>query len=358
MNYTYEQIYQSMKRNIKLIVVITLISGICGLLLTFILPKKYQSSGSFYIVNSSTGTGGADLLKGLISGYGVTESKVYIENLIQTRFIMDNIMEKTSLMEKKKFSKKFIAYDWLKGNITVSPLKDGLILLNSVDNDPEFATLLVNSYLEVIDSFYKQSEVFLARNYRKYLEQRERELYSVMNSYLDSLKAFQKRENLVYPEIEYEAYYTSIIMPLKQELTNQLINKEKAMLISNDKSSSEKYEREYKITEAVIESLYNSTSGKTQTSLAKLPSKIKEYVALQIQSEISISLYTTVKAELEKSIMNEKNNVPSIFIIDRGILPETHFFPKKRDGLLLGLFLGVLISLIYSIYKENKKANA
>ena len=99
-------------------------------------------------------------------------------------------------MEKKRFKKKFIAYNWLKENITVNPLKDGLILLNSVDNDPEFATLLVNSYLEVIDSFYKQNEIFIARNYRKYLECREKELYVIMNAYLDSLKSFQKRENL------------------------------------------------------------------------------------------------------------------------------------------------------------------
>jgi len=354
-NYTYEQIYQSLKKNIKIIIIITLICGILGLLLTLVLPKKYKSSGSFYIVNPSTGMGKTDLLEGLILGYGMTESKIHIENLIQTRFIMDHILKKTSLMEKKRFKKKFIAYNWLKENITVNPLKDGLILLNSVDNDPEFATLLVNSYLEVIDSFYKQSEVFLARNYRKYLEYREKELYIIMNSYLDSLKSFQKRENLVYPEIEYESYYTNIMMPLKQELMNKLINKEKALLILNDKLTSEKYEREYKITESIIESLYNGTKGMNQTSLAKLPSKIKEYVALKIQSGISISLYTTVKTELEKSIMNEKNNVPSIFIIDNGIMPETFFFPQKRDGLILGIFIGLLFSLVYSIYRENKK---
>ncbi|MGE3062371.1 MAG: hypothetical protein AB7T10_01900 [bacterium] len=357
MNFTYGQIYDSLKRNIRFIALITAICVVLGLLLSFVIPKKYKSSGSFYIVNSSMSSGGADILKGLISDGGFSETRIYIENLIQTRFIMDNIIEKTSLMEKKNIGKRFMAYEWLKANVTVSPLKDGMILINAIDNDPEFATHIVNSYLDVIDSFYKQSEVFLARNYRKYLELRERELFIAMNSYLDSLKAFQKRENLVYPEIEYQAYYTNIIMPLKQELTNQLINKEKSLMVANDKVSSEQFEREYRITESVIESLYEG-SGSGRTSLTKLPAKIKEYAALKIQSDISISLYSTVKAELEKAVMNEKNNVPSIFIIDEGVIPETHFFPKKRDGLILGFLIGLILSSGYTLYREDKKKNA
>lgn len=357
MNFTYGQIYESLKKNLRFIAVITAICAILGLLLAFVIPKKYKSSGSFYIVNSSMSTGSTDLLKGLISDGGFSESRIYIENLIQTRFIMDNIMEKTALMEKRKIGKKFLAYEWLKENVAVSPLKDGMILINVIDNDPEFATLIVNAYLDVIDSFYKQSEVFLARNYRKYLEQRERELFTAMNSYFDSLKSFQKRENLVYPELEYEAYYTNIIMPLKQELTNQLINKEKSLMISNDKSSSDQYEREYKITESVIESLY-SGGGANRTPLSKLPSKIKEYATLKIQSDIAVALYSTVKAELEKAVMNEKNNVPSIFIIDKGVVPETHYFPKKRDGLLLGFFIGIILSSGYSLYREDRKKHA
>lgn len=358
MNYTFEQIYKIIQKHFRFIIIVSIGCAVMGLLLTLVLPKKYKSTGSFYIVNSSTNTGGIDLLKGLISGTSTGDSKIYIENLIQTRFIMDDIIRKTSLMEKKSIKKNFIAYDWLKENIAVSPLKDGLILLSAVDNDPAFATLLTNSYLEVIDSFYKESEIFLARNYRKYLEVREKELLSVMESRLDSLKSFQKRENLVYPEIEYESYYTNIVMPLKQELTNQLINKEKALIVLNDKSSYEQYDRESKITEAVIDSLYNSVSSSNQISLAKLPSKIKEYVALKIQSDISITLYTTVKAELEKAVLNEKNTVPSIYVIDRGEMPETHIFPKKRDGIILGLFLGLILSMIYSIYKESKPSNA
>jgi len=357
MEFTFEQFLNTIiKKHYKFIILVTLICLTAGILLTFVLPKRYKSTGAFYIVSSSSNLGvGSDgsLLQGLSGLISTQSNKIYVENIIETRFVKDVVLEKTGLLERKKFKKRLFAYDWLTEHISVNPLRDGMIIISGYDEKPEYARELVFTYLSVIDSFYKESEIFFARNYRKFLEGREKELYASMQTSMQKMRDYQKKEKILFPELEYEAIYTSVIVPIKQELASKLIEKEKALKIYNNKSESEIANEDINITSLILDNMYNDKNALMNSSLASLPDKLREYFFLKLESDISMELYSMIKSELEKSILNEKNNVPSIYIIDHADLPEMPYFPRKRDGAIVGIFLGFMFSMIYLMIKEN-----
>jgi len=126
-----------------------------------------------------------------------------------------------------------------------------------------------------------------------------------------------------------------------------------ALLEADNKSESEIANEDINITSLILDNMYNDKNALMNSSLASLPDKLREYFFLKLESEISMELYSMIKSELEKSILNEKNNVPSIYIIDQADLPEMPYFPRKRDGAIVGIFLGFMFSMIYLMIKEN-----
>lgn len=332
---------------------------IAGFLLALFLPKRYVSTGIFYIVRNDSGfespLQGMNILSSLSS---MNQNQVEVYNLITTRFVKDNAADKTGLMEKIDAKKRYMAYQWLDEHISLNYFKDGTIVLACYDTDKEFAAEMVNTYLSIIDSFYTQSDIFIARNYRKYMEERVKDLGVKMEASAESLAAFQLKTGLLQPDKEAESFYSFIITPLIQDIVSKKLEIEKSRIIEGNTLKSSILQQDYNLTVDEFEKLTNTQSKFMKSPLSKMPENMKKFFFLKTNLEVASQLYAQSKLELENAYMNELKNVPSIHIIDRGIPAERYTFPRKRDGLLFGLIMGMLTTVIWILFVARKQDEA
>lgn len=360
MEITVDGIIKILLKRWKFLLISILIFAIVGIMISVIIPKRYRSETVFYLLNSSSKS--ALSLDNLFGGSmgdmsGITSSDIsgiYIDNLLKTRFVMDEIIQRTNLMERKKLKHKYLAYEWLNAHLSLNELKDGTNILTLYDNDRKFPVEILNQYISVIDSFYRDGEIFSARNYRKYLEQRETELYAKMMKSMGSLEKFKSEYKTMNPEMEYQALWEGIIIPLKQDLAGKYIEKERTAKIYNDNGQSAQLDKEYNLSNDILNSLFTDKSNLASSPLDSMPKKMKEYVLLKLNSDIDLALYSYIKTELQKSEMKEKKDVPSVYVIDKPVEPEIYYFPKKKDGAILGFFFGLIAMTAYVVIKDKK----
>jgi len=355
MNNSIENTMKTLRAKMKVFIVGIFLFTLFGLILTLILPKYYKSQGVFYLVKDSD-TRLSSLTNMLLTGTmpaNINEN-IDIENLIETELVREDVLEKTNLMKIKNIKKKSLAYGWLKKNVDINPYRDGMVKIACRDKDPELAKRVAESYMGAIEKFYRESKVFVARNYRIYLEERESELYEQMSNNLKQLQIFQTKEEFVYPEIEYKSIYETLLAPLKQKMLESEYSVAENKAIYGNKDASEKSAKELKLSSEILDNLYSGDS-KAANSLSKFPDKIRQYIILKLNADISVELYSAVRSELENAKLQERKDVPSMQVIDYPQVPEEYFFPRKRDGLLVGLLLGTILMSIY-IYMLSIKA--
>ncbi|MDD3802880.1 MAG: Wzz/FepE/Etk N-terminal domain-containing protein [bacterium] len=350
-----EKFIKLLQNNLRVIAAWTVIFTLIGVGLTFILPKYYRATGVFYLISDEkfSSSSISDLLMNVSNLSKGFKSGIDIEHLIETEFVRNKVIARTELMKKKSIEKKIDAYMWLKESISINPYNDGMVKLSCKEKDPLLARDIVEAYLFVIDSFYRESGMFVARNYRIYLEKREKELLTQMQSSMTAMQNYQRENNIIYPEIEYKTLYENVIAPIKQNMLEVTLRKAREEEIFGDKSSSLVSEKELDISSEILDQLY-SENNKIMSALNKFPEKVKNYILLKLNTDISVSLYTTVKAELEKAILEEKRDIPSMHIIDIPEIPEEHFFPRKRDGAFVGFILGIICACLY-VYLRNAR---
>ncbi len=355
MNFSFELLYKLSIKYKKQLIIIIIITSTIGLLLTLIIPKRYKSSGVFFILNNNDSSLSSNLLNNMniILGEQNT-STIAVDNLLSTRFVMDNVIQKNDLMNYLKTDKKYKAYFWLKEHVKLNQYKDGTNIISCYDNDKNFAAEIVNTYLSLIDSFYRESNIFVARNYRKFLEKRIVEIDKKVKIYSDSLVAFQKKNNIVIPEDEFKIFYENVIVPLQKSLMEQKINYLSAKDISDNLISYKDKKKIYDITLKELDNIYSHQTNFSKIPLKDFPAKIQEYMLLYTNLKLNFTLYNFVKTEYENALLKEKKDTPSIYIIDKGIPAEIAYFPRKRDGLILGFLIGLFISYIYILYKNNE----
>ncbi len=83
-----------------------------------------------------------------------------------------------------------------------------------------------------------------------------------------------------------------------------------------------------------------------EKELENFPENVLEYMALQRETKIKEQIYTDLIKQAEEKKIKEAMESMDIQIIDEASLPKKACFPKKSIFMLVGFFLGLLISLV------------
>ncbi len=351
-------IYLLMKYK-KFITLFTVSLMIIGILMVYLLPKRYRAEASFYIINNSSDSSLNTMLSafspslGRDLGASMQQSQISVFNLIGTRFVMESVAKKVNLKDKIKAKYNYQIYQWLRKHTVINPLKDGTTILSVYSDDSQYSADVVNAYIAVIDSFYRESDMFVSRNYRKYLEERIAGVYAELNKALNRLTAFEDSSGVVIPDKEYENIYSFVVAPLQTQLLQKKIEMDIAKNVAHNDVKYKSLKKEYDIINKQIESIYTSKNG----ILYNFPKKVQTYSLYYSEATALKNVYAALMQEIEQAKLSEKKNTPSLYVIDEAVPPERHYFPRKLHGIILGFFIGIILSSLWVLMKYAGEDN-
>jgi uncharacterized protein involved in exopolysaccharide biosynthesis len=188
----------------------------------------------------------------------------------------------------------------------------------------------------------------IVQSIRKEIVNQQIELIDLENKYTDNYPdviAVHKKINALHDKLIEEVNDTvdSNAVTLNPAQANLLQSKMKA-------------EVELSVDNATYEALIKKRK-EIENETNDLPTELIDYAKLEREAKIKNDIYVNLVKQCEKDRIEEAKQSMDIQIIDPASLPEEKkpIFPKKKMFLLVGILLGVIISVGYLLMSYFKK---
>jgi len=87
--------------------------------------------------------------------------------------------------------------------------------------------------------------------------------------------------------------------------------------------------------------------------LESIPSIAIEYAILKRDYLVQSDIYKSLIQKYERAKIDKLINTPSLKVVDWPYVPEEKYYPKKSIFLVVGIFLGFLIGIIFALLKNK-----
>lgn len=177
-----------------------------------------------------------------------------------------------------------------------------------------------------------------------------------------------KQVELVGLEQKYTENHPSVIAAQDQlsKLQQSLANEVNAVVSSNATSLNPaqaellKTQAQAQATVATAqasEAAIKSQRDSKQKELGDLPSGVVDYLELERDAKIKNEVYVNLVKQCEQSRVQQAMDSMDIQVVDPANLPfaERPVWPRKKIIVLVGLGIGILISLVYSVVLYKKE---
>jgi len=352
-----------------LIIFILFLGTAVSITIAFVLPKQYltvasvKTSGtSGFDINSvfksSGGGGGLGSLMdfAMPSGGGDID---YLYSILNSRSVLDSMIEKFKL--KEKYDNSFIedTRDQLFGNIFIEVnYPASLMYFGVYTDDQEVAAEMTNSLIYYLNKNYSRLNSEVGKNNRLNLENRYREVLDELDLAEDTLRKFQEAYGVLEPTIQTEVTLRSasslktelMIREIEAETKAKLLGPNSPQVIVLNEQLS-KLQNKYDQFLIGIERM-----GKKKDlflPLDQTPQLAMQYFKLFREVEIGAELLKVFIPLIEHAKIQELRETPSLLILDGGVVPEKKSKPKRVVITLIGFVLSLFIALIIVFAKIN-----
>jgi uncharacterized protein involved in exopolysaccharide biosynthesis len=299
-----------------------LMAGILAYAATFLIPKVYQASATILPPEES------DLLSNMSLAYraltkfptfGVlseyfTPADIY-KAVLQSRTVGDEIVKQFDLQKVYRQKSLEKAIKKLHGRTKVKLNADGTIQVSVNDADAKRAAAIANAYLAALDRYNVEKRNGEARRTRMFLERRLAETDSSLRVSEALLREYQQRHHTVAP--------TSIEGAGSMQSAADLMAR-KIML---------------EVRLGVLRSYLRDDNDQViqvRNELDQLNQRIDTLPAVQSDLQRMIrdqkvleQLFVLLTAELEQARIREQQDTPTVQVLDAGVPPERHVWPRR-----------------------------
>lgn len=274
-------------------------------------------------------------------------------NIVWTFFnsweLHDKVIEKFGLETHYEFEKKkkYFHADVLKKfrkNFSLETNEENMFYLTFEDKDCDLAVEVLQFMLREADSMYNAFKTSLARQSRTYMENRLEEVMHTVDSLQAKFAEFQTKNNFYDPEVQLEST-VKYLASLQAE--RDAIAVEVAYEKSAHGTDSKRYGELSNRLRALDESIRLASQGKKSDmgvlSLKKSPELMGQYLRLENEVKIQISLYKFLRQQSEQLYLEEVNRPTNLVVLQAPWKNEKRVFPKR--GMML-IFAGILSSVL------------
>lgn len=356
----------------KTIIINVFVLSLAAVIITLLLPNKYEAKSSFIAPKKKSGLFGDGVgfsstisnLSRMLGGRlgNVTEESYNYLVILQSRTVSERVLEKFNLRAVYDFDADDPIEDVIKelDYYTDFNVEDeGNIVISVVDESPKRAAEMANYFVELVNQFSIEFSIREAKNNREFIEKRFLKLKEDIYYLEDSLKRFSEEFNVL--EIK-EQVKSSIGFAAELKAETEMAKIEKEILQSNYGADHPAVKTaELKILElnkrlASLEKGEMSNIEKTANffiPFKNVPKTGIEYIRLMKEYEIQNKLLEFIYPVYEQSKIEEQKNIPVLVVVDAAKPPEKKSSPKRSLIVIATFIVSFFAVSIYVLLKDS-----
>ena len=338
---------------------VTTVVCILSVIVSFLLPKIYQSTariippqqdgGMLGMMTALAGNMGG--FAGDILGKGTT-ADLYV-GMLKTEAVKDAIIDRFKMLEVDELQYRADAYNILDKKVDIAVgKKDGIVSIRVEDKDPKRATDMANAYVEELEKLTLRLNITDARKSRSFLQERLGKANADLARAEDNLKAFQASHKLLdLPEQAKESIKG--IAQLRAQLATQEVQLAALRQQYTDSSNEIKtLKASINNVRAQIHQLESAGTGGAIPNIGAVPELGKEYLRLVREFKIQETIVELLSKQFEMSKLSEAHDVGTMQILQKAGVPDKKSKPKRKLIVLLSTFAGGFGAVLFALILE------
>jgi uncharacterized protein involved in exopolysaccharide biosynthesis len=345
--------------------------GVIALLYALLTPPIYRASTSVLLPTSrnsaalgifSLGLGAQEML-----GLGGSGKGQLVIGILRNQAIIDKIIDQFGLMEvyKEKYRVKMRELVTSRILQAEADIQSGIITVSVLDEDPEKAAQIANSFIEELQNEMRALAIGEAAQRRMFFEGQARQAYELLSNAEDELQKYQEKSGLVSMEPQMEALLSSIASMRAQIAAKEV---EMSSLRTYAKSGNPQLKRaesefaalKNELTKLEEQEQEKNSSGNTvpTNSLREAPQRGLEYQRKLRDVKYATAMYELIIKQLESAKMDESSDLLFVQVLNFAVPPDYKFKPRRAFIVIAGIASGLFIGMLWAFYSENVKRHA
>ncbi len=360
------EIFSYIKKHIKMIMAITLISTIGVSLITLIMPDIYRAQATILPVSDSQNIPFSELSNVLPLPFQSGGDSKKIIAILQSRYIKEKLVDNLNLVDVivsedvPTEKRKEIAIKTLESMTDVKEdRKIGTITISVDYKDKSVAKRIVEAYLNELQTIIDEKAFTKAKMERLSVEKKLKEVEERLKTLQSKLIEFQKKTNLIVPEKQIASsieVYSSLI---SEKITLEM---ELKSLLTRGGSIERITELRNKLREInnKIKEFESKNSQRILLSFKEIPEEMSNYYSILREIRLSQRIYETLLKLYENIRFAEMKEAIYVEIIDPPYTTDEPVKPKRK--LIIGiafissLFLSIFIALFIEGFINRQRS--
>jgi uncharacterized protein involved in exopolysaccharide biosynthesis len=321
-----------------------------------ILIREGSQGNSLASALNQTGLGSLSGLLGATATSGGSLEKLAESLLKDANSISDTIASEFGFAEKYGLTimAKSKARSIFKSALSINPdVESGVLKIGYRDIDPEFATLVVNRVVELLQMQFKSLTLDQVLQKKRYIEDSIAAVEAEYRKASSELTAFQTRYGILD--------FSQVSESVRQiaSLQSQIVSKQLSIaLLKGSVPDNDPRIVQYRNEIAQLQKLINEMKeGSKDYSLGlvaanQVPDLSVQYLAFQRDVQIQQSILATLKQQYETAKLEELDTSQTFQIIEKAEIPEAKAGPGRARTLVFVAFGTLLIAVLITFMRE------
>ena len=344
----------------------TFFLGICFLAFTYIMPQTFVGESSL-IPPEKQGQSG--LMSFLTGGSGALDLMKGAENPAIDMFknVLDSRQLSEQIAKDQRIRRYFATFDTSEKGI-VGGIHNAMLceaLRNSIFTvditikthwlpdaaEKDSARLLVpylaKVFVDHLDRYNRERLMTTARNTRIFVEGEYHNRIAQLDTAYGKLQAFQEEHKTISLTDQLSTSVTSAAMlgSQQQQLEMQLAVEERDLTPNSGRIQLLRAQLEEAKRE--LRKYDQGGVGDYVMAFKDVPTLTHQLANLTREVKLLETLSAYLRQQLEQERINEQRDLPTLQVLDAAIAPDRRSSPSRFSMLLIGLFSGFILSIIY-----------
>jgi uncharacterized protein involved in exopolysaccharide biosynthesis len=344
-----------------------------ALLLTIVLPKKYEAIASLITPRENAASG---LLGSLATASGMLQqmppstsppslvpNRDLIVGVLKSRAVAQSVADRFDLLGRFKLRYPGDAVKRLQDATTISISREGVVSVIVEDTDPKLAADMANFYVEEVDRRVAQYGMSEAGRQRGFLVQQLARAKTDLDDAEQSLRRFQEQNRAIVLQeqtrgaIEAAARLKGEILAAQVQLQVMRnfatdANPEVVSLRRRiDEMNRQFTQMQYGVANAQ-DGDDKRRSRDFTVPFAKVPEVGLELARLTRDVKIQETLVALLTQNMEQARLGEARDLPVAQVLDRAVAPDRHARPRLSVNLAIGGAVGFALGCLLAFVRE------
>jgi tyrosine-protein kinase Etk/Wzc len=356
----------ALARRKHLIVGVTLGSALLAAIISFLVPNRYTAttkvlppqqaqSSAAVLMTQLAGSGLGPLAAVAGKDLGLkSPNDIYI-GMLKSRTVEDALIAQFDLSRAYREKKMSDTRKELEKASDIVSSKEGLIEVSVEDKSPRRAAALANSYVDQLRKLTQRLAVTEASQRRLFFEQQVEQAKGELAIAELALKNTEQKTGMIHLDAQARAIIEAV-GTLRAQIAAREVELQGIRSFATDQNPDVILQKRevaaWREQLASLEKHQVASDGDPIVATDKMPATLLEYKGRFREAKYRETIFELMAKQFEAAKLDEAKEAAIIQVVDPAVEPDKKSSPKRLLIGVVGLFVGFLSSVFYSVFQE------